>query len=597
MFLAWDELAKHQLRHFCPKFQTNSSWNLSSQFAWLIHSSTLVSCPQTASQNQLSVAGPLLKESHRLRLVYFVDIIWFLHICLPHVDNVRQTYAKIIGGTAVRNLSGGKNHVRICLAYLSVQVPSTCLSVRCILSSHDLNAKERRVRIPIVIMMLRTNSSWNLSSQFAWLIRSSTLVSCPQTASQNQLSVAGPLLKESHRLRLVYFVDIIWFLHICLPHVDNVRQTYAKIIGGTAVRNLSGGKNHVRICLAYLSVQVPSTCLSVRCILSSHDLNAKERRVRIPIVIMMLRTNSSWNLSSQFAWLIHSSTLVSCPRTASQNQPSVAGPLLKESHRLRLVYFVDIIWFLHICLPHVDNVRQTYAKIIGGTAVRNLSGGKNHVRTCLYLSVQVPSTCLSVRCILSSHDLNAKERRVRIPIVIMMLRTNSSWNLSSQFAWLIHSSTLVSCPQTASQNQLSVAGPLLKESHRLRLVYFGDLLSPPAAVMSISNLYPLWSGKTHVTWSMMAPMYQLSPIFQAQQSCEICWSSCHWNETKNGPNCLNCLNSKETIKHITSKQTHRLGFFIQLYRNFKKHIMNKMIHSKFGSEADVTWCKVIGLLG
>lgn len=74
---------------------------------------------------------------------------------------------------------------------------------------------------------------------------------------------------------------------------------------------------------------------------------------------------------------------------------------------------------------------------------------------------------------------------------------------------------------------------------------------------------------------MMAPMYQLSPIFQAQQSCEICWSSCHWNETKNGPNCLNCLNSKETIKHITSKQTHRLGFFIQLYRNFKKHIMNK----------------------
>ena len=36
------------------------------------------------------------------------------------------------------------------------------------------------------------------------------------------------------------------------------------------------------------------------------------------------------------------------------------------------------------------------------------------------LSVSVPSTCLSVHCILSSHDLNAKERRVRIVLSVIL---------------------------------------------------------------------------------------------------------------------------------------------------------------------------------
>ena len=66
--------------------------------------------------------------------------------CLYH-QRVANMYANSIYGAGVGYLSGGKYHVRICLAYLSVQVPSTCLSVRCILSSHDLNAKELRVQI------------------------------------------------------------------------------------------------------------------------------------------------------------------------------------------------------------------------------------------------------------------------------------------------------------------------------------------------------------------------------------------------------------------------------------------------------------------
>ena len=133
------------------KFQTNSSWNLSSQFAWLIHSSTLVSFPQTATLSWFCDAKP-------------TQLSWAASqrepqtsTCLRCLYNQRAAnmYANSIGGAGVGYLSGGKYHVRICLAYLSVQVPSTCLSVRCILSWHDLNAKERRVRIPIVIMMLR----------------------------------------------------------------------------------------------------------------------------------------------------------------------------------------------------------------------------------------------------------------------------------------------------------------------------------------------------------------------------------------------------------------------------------------------------------
>ena len=74
--------------------------------------------------------------------------------CLYH-QHATSMYANSIGA-GVGYLSGGKYHVRICLAYLSVQVPSTCLSVRCILNSHDLNAKERRVwKIKVVRILHR----------------------------------------------------------------------------------------------------------------------------------------------------------------------------------------------------------------------------------------------------------------------------------------------------------------------------------------------------------------------------------------------------------------------------------------------------------
>ena len=70
--------------------------------------------------------------------------------CLYH-QHAASMYASSTGA-GVGYLSGGKYHVRIFLAYLSVQVPSTCLSVRCSLSSHDLNAKERRVQIELRIL-------------------------------------------------------------------------------------------------------------------------------------------------------------------------------------------------------------------------------------------------------------------------------------------------------------------------------------------------------------------------------------------------------------------------------------------------------------
>ena len=74
--------------------------------------------------------------------------------CLYH-QHAASMYANSIGA-GVGYLSGGKYHVRICLAYLSVQVPSTCSSVRCILNSHDLNAKERRLwKIKVVRILHR----------------------------------------------------------------------------------------------------------------------------------------------------------------------------------------------------------------------------------------------------------------------------------------------------------------------------------------------------------------------------------------------------------------------------------------------------------